>query len=582
MEALVLPLEFQSVTRSSYQPLQGHYSQESVGRRVWLGSSRNLVAPLHVKRLSVQLPIKGITKRSKAVAEMDTEVAVASEEEGVNEDVLRSVELLKTAAKTRKVSTKEVRAAFQTLEKADLDRSNYASIIGGSKSPGRTWMLVYNITKDVYNSSSEDGASFFPITAVQQFDAEASRLENGVYLGPLGSLTFSGKMTFEKRKLSFFFNSVNLTLGSWGPLKIKFGGKSDSDIPDKNDPFFIWYYADDEIIVAKGRGGGVAYWCRIAFTWRAERTPRATSSKLKSGRMLRIEEDSSDARALPTELPFKSNYVSISSLTGGSCGLGICGTRSSPPGEETREQEEEDKLFSCQMAKTGGWTALIVGGTGAIGKYVVAEILKNEKFASVTVLGRREIKFPDEVKPSESQLKRVNYKNFSDPSEMDEWEASDLTPNQYDVAFCCLGTTRKDAGSAEAFRKVDYDGAASFGKLAKKVQVEHLQLVSSQGANRHSMFLYLKTKGETEEFLRSLNFKQYSIFRPPLLDRGTEARTVEKVMKAVMPSIKVHDVARAMVRQAELVLQADSKGEEILGPKDIKKLYQRDANPIPE
>ncbi|KAL3685479.1 hypothetical protein R1sor_003501 [Riccia sorocarpa] len=259
-------------------------------------------------------------------------------------------------------------------------------------------------------------------------------------------------------------------------------------------------------------------------------------------------------------------------------GRGFCGTRFSPTGEGTRDEE----ILSCKMAKSGGWTALIVGGTGAIGKYVVAEILKNEKFASVTVLGRREISFPDEVKPTESQLKRVNYKNFSDPSEMDEWEATDLTPNQYDVAFCCLGTTRKDAGSAEAFRKVDYDGAASFGNLAKKVQVEHFQLVSSTGANRYSMFLYMKTKGEIEEFLRNLNFKQYSIFRPPLLDRGTEARTVEKVMKAVMPSVKVHDVARAMVRQAELVLQADSKGEEILGPKDIKKLYQKDTNPIPE
>lgn len=77
-------------------------------------------------------------------------------------------------------------------------------------------------------------------------------------------MTFSGKLKFEKRKLSFFVNSLNLTVGSYGPLRIKLGGKGDNDVPDKNDPFFIWYYADDEIIVAKGRGGGVAYWCRCS------------------------------------------------------------------------------------------------------------------------------------------------------------------------------------------------------------------------------------------------------------------------------------------------------------------------------
>ncbi|BBM99246.1 oxidoreductase [Marchantia polymorpha subsp. ruderalis] len=234
------------------------------------------------------------------------------------------------------------------------------------------------------------------------------------------------------------------------------------------------------------------------------------------------------------------------------------------------------------MARSGGWTALVVGGTGAIGKHVVAEAVRNEKFAAVTVIGRREIEFPAEVRPTESQLKKLNYKAVGDLAEMDEWEASELTPAQYDVAFCCLGTTRKDAGSAEAFRHIDLDGVVSFARLAKKAQVEHLQLVSSMGANRLSFFPYLKTKGEAEDAVRALGFKQYSIFRPPLLDRGLESRTVEKVLKAVLPSLKVHDVALAMVRQAELVLQADSKGEEILAPKDIKKLYQRDAVPVPE
>lgn len=32
--------------------------------------------------------------------------------------------------------------------------------------------------------------------------------------------------------------------------------------PSTKDPFFIWFYIDEEIAVAQGRGGGTAFWCR--------------------------------------------------------------------------------------------------------------------------------------------------------------------------------------------------------------------------------------------------------------------------------------------------------------------------------
>ena len=36
-----------------------------------------------------------------------------------------------------------------------------------------------------------------------------------------------------------------------------------------------------------------------------------------------------------------------------------------------------------------------------------------------------------------------------------------------DVGFCCLGTTRKQAGSDEAFRRVDFDYVLEIAKIAK-------------------------------------------------------------------------------------------------------------------
>ncbi|KAG6548626.1 hypothetical protein Mapa_009780 [Marchantia paleacea] len=239
--------------------------------RAWLRSSTNLVPVAPLKVLKSSSLHRAILRTSKAGISAEATVATEDEVEDMgnaataaSEDVVRSVELLKTAARTRKVPASEICASFRTLEKAKLDRSNYASIIGGTESPGRTWMLVFTVNKDVYNNKAEGGGSFFPVTAVQNFDTAAQRLENGIYLRQLGNLTFSGKLKFEKRKLSFFVNFLNLTVGQYGPLRIKLGGKGDDGVPDKDDPFFIWYYADDDIIVAKGRGGGVAYWCRCS------------------------------------------------------------------------------------------------------------------------------------------------------------------------------------------------------------------------------------------------------------------------------------------------------------------------------
>ena len=41
---------------------------------------------------------------------------------------------------------------------------------------------------------------------------------------------------------------------------------------DKKSPFFLFIYADDEVAVARGRGGGLAFWaatarCLGSFCW---------------------------------------------------------------------------------------------------------------------------------------------------------------------------------------------------------------------------------------------------------------------------------------------------------------------------
>ncbi|MQL89624.1 hypothetical protein Taro_022207 [Colocasia esculenta] len=78
------------------------------------------------------------------------------------------VGVLKNAAKTRRVPAAEVLAALAAIKKAKVDPSTFLDTLGGSESPGRTWMLIFTA-----QGRLEKG-SYFPVTAIQRFDATVS------------------------------------------------------------------------------------------------------------------------------------------------------------------------------------------------------------------------------------------------------------------------------------------------------------------------------------------------------------------------------------------------------------------------
>ncbi|CAH1430139.1 unnamed protein product [Lactuca virosa] len=172
-----------------------------------------------------------------------------------SKEVEESIKVLKKAAKTRKVEATEILSALKLMEKAKLDPSQFCETLGGSESPGRTWMLIFTADKGLKSGK------YFPITAVQRFDAAARRIENGVYLGPLGCLTFEGRFSWKKRILAFVFELIRIKIGPFNPFEINIKGNDETEPTTKN-PFFIWFYIDEEIAVARGRSGGTAFWCR--------------------------------------------------------------------------------------------------------------------------------------------------------------------------------------------------------------------------------------------------------------------------------------------------------------------------------
>lgn len=159
--------------------------------------------------------------------------------------------------------------------------------------------------------------------------------------------------------------------------------------------------------------------------------------------------------------------------------------------------------------------AIIVGATGATGKDLLEQILKDEAFTQVMVFVRRNIEI--------EHPKLVTH--IIDFDEVEEWKHLVLG----DVLFSCLGTTLKAAGSKEKQWRIDYDYQYQFAKVAKENGVKHYVLVSSAMANAQSQFYYIKMKGKLEEAVKALGFERLSIFNPPTLIRKNSDRTGENI-----------------------------------------------------
>jgi uncharacterized protein YbjT (DUF2867 family) len=84
-------------------------------------------------------------------------------------------------------------------------------------------------------------------------------------------------------------------------------------------------------------------------------------------------------------------------------------------------------------------------------------------------------------------------------------------------AFCCLGTTIRDAGSQAAFRAIDHDLVLEFARLALAAGAERLVIISAVGADGASRSFYLRVKAETERALEALRFRALDIMAPSVL-----------------------------------------------------------------
>ena len=200
-------------------------------------------------------------------------------------------------------------------------------------------------------------------------------------------------------------------------------------------------------------------------------------------------------------------------------------------------------------------TVLLLGATGLVGRQVLPLLLEEPAVERVIALTRR-------------PLGVLHRKLDEQPFDVSRsYDASQIV--------CALGTTIRQAGSEEAFRRVDHDYPLEAARAHAGSARQYL-LVSSLGADTTSRFFYNRVKGETERDLIALGYPGVTIFRPSLLlGSREEFRFGERVashlgwlMPARMKPIDSADVAAAIAARA----RDERPGVEILESPEIREI----------
>jgi len=176
------------------------------------------------------------------------------------------------------------------------------------------------------------------------------------------------------------------------------------------------------------------------------------------------------------------------------------------------------------MASNEPRVALLAGASGFVGGYVLDSLLDAPDFSRVFAISRR-------------PLGREHPRLANRIVQFEKLETQ-LKGTQCHVAFCCLGTTLKQAGSEKAFRQVDHDLVITFARVAKAAGAQRFVIVTSAAADLRSKNFYLRVKGEVEQSLERLGFQSLDILQPgPLLGLRSPVRPLELLATVFMPLV---------------------------------------------
>ncbi|WP_312386256.1 NAD(P)H-binding protein [Atlantibacter hermannii] len=210
---------------------------------------------------------------------------------------------------------------------------------------------------------------------------------------------------------------------------------------------------------------------------------------------------------------------------------------------------------------------LITGASGLVGGHLLRLLNDDPRIESIIAPSRR---------PLQPMSKMVN------PHDPQLTDALAQVTEPVDIVFCCLGTTRREAGSKEAFVHADFTLVVDTGLAGRRLGATHMLVVSAMGASAHSPFFYNRVKGEMEETLRAQNWPRLTLARPSMLTGQRSKKRFSESLFAplfgLLPgkwkSISARDVALAMLHQA---LEENTPGVTILDSAALREKAKRMA-----
>ncbi|PTA94450.1 hypothetical protein C9415_16100 [Kluyvera sp. Nf5] len=186
---------------------------------------------------------------------------------------------------------------------------------------------------------------------------------------------------------------------------------------------------------------------------------------------------------------------------------------------------------------------LITGATGLVGGILLRMLANDARVDAIAAPTRRPLEPISGVfNPHDPQLT----------------DALAMVTEPVDTVFCCLGTTRREAGNKEAFIHADYTLVVDTALTGLRLGARHMLVVSALGANARSPFFYNRVKGEMENALMEQGWERLTIARPSMLLGNREKHRVNeslfaplfRIMPGNLKSIAAQDVASAMLKAA--------------------------------
>ncbi|EHJ91971.1 NAD(P)H-binding protein [Vreelandella boliviensis] len=209
-------------------------------------------------------------------------------------------------------------------------------------------------------------------------------------------------------------------------------------------------------------------------------------------------------------------------------------------------------------------SAVVIGATGAVGSQLVTQLSQRDEVANVILIARRELNlqrdFPGAI-TSKIQTHLVDFDQL-------EPQVTPLIPSG-SVAFVALGTTKKQAGSEEAFRRIDHGLVLGFARACKTAGVRRLGVITALGANVRSASFYNRVKGKVERDIQGLGLASVFFARPSLLlGRPYDGRFAETLASAVLAptasllpkTVRPISVARVAAAMIVVAFDAGLKG----------------------